>query len=226
MRTWQGFSAPLPGRHNVLNAAAAFAIGLALGLPSKAFAGLLDGFAGLPHRLEFVREAGGVRYYNDSKATTPEASEKAFTSFNQPIVGIVGGYDKKIDLGGFGQLLADRTKAVVCIGQIKELLVREIQARVKAPGRPAIQTARGLPVRRPHGPRPGWSWRRGGPEPRLRQLRHVHQLRAARGDLPADRAGVLRALWQHARLAENILRIALPDHPREGRSHPASSRCR
>lgn len=83
--TWQGFSAPLPGRHNVLNAAAAFAIGLALGLPSKAFAGLLDGFAGLPHRLEFVREAGGVRYYNDSKATTPEASEKAFTSFNQPI---------------------------------------------------------------------------------------------------------------------------------------------
>ena len=143
--TWQGFSAPLPGRHNVLNAAAAFAIGLALGLPSKAFAGLLDGFAGLPHRLEFVREAGGVRYYNDSKATTPEASEKAFTSFNQPIVGIVGGYDKKIDLGGFGQLLADRTKAVVCIGQIKELLVREIQARVKAPGRPAIQTAADFP---------------------------------------------------------------------------------
>lgn len=139
--TWEGFAAPLPGRHNVLNAAGAFAIGLALGLPKQAFGGLLEGFAGLPHRLEFVREVGGVRYYNDSKATTPEASEKAFTSFDKGIVGIVGGYDKKIDLGGFGQLLADRTKAVVCIGQTKDMLVKEIQGRQKRPDQPVIQTA-------------------------------------------------------------------------------------
>jgi UDP-N-acetylmuramoylalanine--D-glutamate ligase len=142
---WEGFDAPLPGRHNVLNAAAAYAIGLALGLPKAAFAGLLKGFEGLPHRLEFVREAAGVRYYNDSKATTPEASEKAFTSFDQPIVGIVGGFDKKIDLGNFGQLLADRTKAVVCIGQVKDLLVKEVTARAKGAGQPAVKTAEDFP---------------------------------------------------------------------------------
>jgi UDP-N-acetylmuramoylalanine--D-glutamate ligase len=142
---WTGFDAPLPGRHNTLNAAAAYAIGLALGLPETAFAGLLEGFKGLPHRLEFVREVAGVRYYNDSKATTPEASEKAFTSFDQPIVGIVGGYDKKIDLGGFGQLLADRTKAVVCIGQVKDLLVKEITARAKIAGQPVVRTAADFP---------------------------------------------------------------------------------
>lgn len=142
---WQGFDAPLPGRHNVLNAAAAYAIGLALGLRETAFAGLLEGFKSLPHRLEFVGEVAGVRYYNDSKATTPEASEKAFTSFEQPIVGIVGGYDKKIDLGGFGQLLAERTKAVVCIGQVKDLLVKEITSRAKVPGQPVVKTAGDFP---------------------------------------------------------------------------------
>ncbi len=141
---WAGFDGPLPGRHNVLNAAGAFAVGLALGLPKRAFSGLLTGFSGLPHRLEFVREAGGVRYYNDSKATTPEAAQKAFTAFEQPIVGIVGGYDKKIDLGGFGLLLAERCKAVVCIGEVKEILVREIEARAKG-GRPTVKTADDFP---------------------------------------------------------------------------------
>lgn len=139
--TWEGFQPPLPGRHNALNAAAALAVGLALGLPKKGFAGLLDGFKGLPHRLEFVREVGGVRYYNDSKATTPEAARMAFESFNGNVVGIVGGYDKKIDLGPFGQLLADRTKAVVCIGQIRDMLVRQIAARSKGVDRPVIKTA-------------------------------------------------------------------------------------
>ncbi len=138
---WEGFAPPLPGRHNVLNAAGAFAVGLALGLPAEAFAGLLEGFAGLPHRLEFVAEKGGVRYYNDSKATTPEAAAKAFTSFDGPVVGIVGGYDKKIDLGPFAAMLAERTRAVVCIGQVKDQLVREIAARAKASEQPVIRTA-------------------------------------------------------------------------------------
>jgi UDP-N-acetylmuramoylalanine--D-glutamate ligase len=142
---WEGFNCPLPGRHNTLNAAGACAIGLALGLPITAFAGLLDGFAGLPHRLEFVAEVGGVRYYNDSKATTPEAARMAFESFCQPVIGIVGGYDKKIDLAGFGRLLADRTRAVVCMGQVKDILVRQITAGRKAPDRPVIRTADDLP---------------------------------------------------------------------------------
>ncbi len=139
--TWKGFRPPLPGRHNVLNAAAAYAVGLALGSPKDAFCGLLDGFEGLPHRLEFVGEVGGVRYYNDSKATTPEAARMAFESFEGNVIGIVGGYDKKIDLGPFAQLLVERTKAVVCIGQIRDMLVREIAARADTLGRPVIKTA-------------------------------------------------------------------------------------
>lgn len=142
--TWEGFAPPLPGRHNVLNAAAAFAIGQALGLPRKGWPNLLEGFAGLPHRLQFVREVASVRYYNDSKATTPEAARKAFESFDGNVVGIVGGSDKKIDLGEFGQLLVDRTRAVICIGEIKEILVKEISCRAKSPTQPLLKTADGF----------------------------------------------------------------------------------
>lgn len=139
--TWEGFAPPLPGRHNVLNGAGAYAVALALGMPKKGFAGLLDGFEGLPHRLEFVREVAGVRYYNDSKATTPEAARKAFESFQGNVIGIVGGYDKKIDLAPFARLLVQHTRAVVCIGQIKDALVNEIRAKSSQPGQPVIVTA-------------------------------------------------------------------------------------
>lgn len=115
-----GLTLRVVGRHNRLNAAAACAVGRTLGVPDATMAAALAEFRALPHRLELVGQAGGVRYFNDSKATTPESTLTALDAFEyerSPVIIIVGGYDKKIDLEPLGCELARRAKAVLTIGQ-------------------------------------------------------------------------------------------------------------
>ena len=82
------------GEHNRENAAAATAAARAAGLPDEAIArGLLD-FEGVPHRLELVRELRGVRFVNDSKATNPEAAERALSAYPPGVRLILGGSRK------------------------------------------------------------------------------------------------------------------------------------
>lgn len=117
----------LPGVHNFQNAMAAACTALVLGEgPAEIEAGLTR-FEGLPHRLQLVAEAGGKKFYNDSKATTPEASLLAIEAFRTPVVLLAGGYDKGLDLTGLAQgIVARRVKAVALLGQtaarLKELL--------------------------------------------------------------------------------------------------------
>jgi len=75
----------------VLGMLAAFAIGHATGLPLDAMLAAAEDFQGVPHRLEFVREIRGVRWYNDSIATAPERTIAAIHSFDEPIVLLLGG---------------------------------------------------------------------------------------------------------------------------------------
>ena len=84
----------IPGEHNRENAAAAAAAARAAGLPEAAIAEALKTFAGVPHRLELVREVGGVRWVNDSKATNPEAAERALGSYPPGLRVILGGSRK------------------------------------------------------------------------------------------------------------------------------------
>jgi len=142
---WEDFRSPLPGRHNALNAAGAFAVGIALGLDAGAFGDLLEGFQALPHRLELVRRYRGARYYNDSKATTPEAAMRALEAFEEPVIAIVGGYDKKVDLREFAAALAARSKAVICIGQVRETLAKQILESRGSRGKPIVKSAEQLP---------------------------------------------------------------------------------
>jgi UDP-N-acetylmuramoylalanine--D-glutamate ligase len=119
----------LPGTHNFQNALAATCAVLALGanLP-EIEAGLLQ-FRGLPHRLELVAERGGRNFYNDSKATTPEAAALAIDAFRAPIVLLAGGYDKEIDLEPLARaIVAHRVKAVSLMGQTAESLRAKIRA--------------------------------------------------------------------------------------------------
>ena len=89
----------LLGRHNLENVCAAIAASWQIiGGNIAAIQKVVKEFSGMEHRLEFVREVGGVKYYNDSFATTPEATIAAIRSFKQPIVIILGGHDKQIPL--------------------------------------------------------------------------------------------------------------------------------
>jgi UDP-N-acetylmuramoylalanine--D-glutamate ligase len=100
--------------HDLANALCASAAALAAGASRAGCAQALASFAGLPHRVELVREATGVRFYDDSKATTPGATLAALAGFESAVL-IAGGRNKGLDLGVLRQA-ADRLRAVVAIG--------------------------------------------------------------------------------------------------------------
>jgi UDP-N-acetylmuramoylalanine--D-glutamate ligase len=97
----------IPGDHNRENAAAATAVARAAGIRDDAIAEALSTFAGVPHRLELVREIGGVRFVNDSKATNPDAAERALSAYPPGIRLILGGSRKGIPF----RSLAERASA-------------------------------------------------------------------------------------------------------------------
>jgi UDP-N-acetylmuramoylalanine--D-glutamate ligase len=110
----------IPGRHNWENASAAITVGKIAGVGNGDIARAVEAFRGLEHRLEFVAEIGGVRYYNDSYSTTPEAAQVAIEAFpDSPKIVILGGSSKNSDFGTLGETIgrnADGIRAIVGIG--------------------------------------------------------------------------------------------------------------
>jgi UDP-N-acetylmuramoylalanine--D-glutamate ligase len=107
----------LRGQHNLLNVLAACAIAYAAGLPGEAMQAGVQGFSGVPHRLEFVRIWGGASWYNDSIATAPERSMAAIRSFEEPLVLLAGGRDKNLPWDDFAQLALKRVEQVILFGE-------------------------------------------------------------------------------------------------------------
>lgn len=109
---------PLRGQHNWSNVAAAVAGALAFGASATHFAEAIRSFAGLPHRLEYVAERAGVTYYNDSLATTVDATCAAIRAFDAPLLLIAGGAAKGADFSALGTAIAEaNVRAVLLIGQ-------------------------------------------------------------------------------------------------------------
>ncbi len=113
---------PLRGLFNRANALAASACAHAAGAGYGAIAEGLAAFKAVPHRLEFVAEKRGIKYYNDTIATTPESAIAALDSFDEPVVLIAGGSDKGVPLDGLAAEIARRKPAVVLIGQLARRL--------------------------------------------------------------------------------------------------------
>jgi UDP-N-acetylmuramoylalanine--D-glutamate ligase len=116
----------LRGEHNVANVLAAFTIGHAAGFPLDAMLDAVEDFRGVAHRLEFVRELHGVRWYNDSMASAPERSTAAIRAFDEPIVLMLGGRDKDLPWEELMQLVNERVDHVVLFGEAAEKIQRTV----------------------------------------------------------------------------------------------------
>ena len=111
----------LPGAHNIENACAA--ISAAWGkanVTSEAVQKGLEAFTGLPHRLKFVREVDGVKYFDDSIATTPGSATAALRAFQEPKIIILGGSDKGADYQLIVDVCREVGARVIAIGQTGE----------------------------------------------------------------------------------------------------------
>jgi len=119
----------LRGLHNVENVAAAFAAGLAADASVESMAETAKRFNPVEHRLEFVAEVDGVRFYNDSKATSVDATLKALEAFAQDagkIVLILGGRGKKAPYAPLASLVRAKVRQLVLIGEDAEMIANEL----------------------------------------------------------------------------------------------------
>jgi UDP-N-acetylmuramoylalanine--D-glutamate ligase len=128
-------SISLRGEHNVQNVLAACAVADAAGLPIEAMRAAIEGFEGVPHRLEWVRSWNGAAWYNDSIATAPERAMAAIRSFSEPIVLLAGGRDKMLPWEDFAALVHQRVDHLVLFGEAAGLVQRAVGA-VEASRRP------------------------------------------------------------------------------------------
>ncbi|MFA7319376.1 MAG: UDP-N-acetylmuramoyl-L-alanine--D-glutamate ligase [Parcubacteria group bacterium] len=103
----------LRGEHNLENVLAASAAAVAVGIDLASVKKAILGFGGVAHRLEMVREIDGVKYINDSAATTPEAAAAGICSFSESIVLIAGGSDKNLDMTQLAKAICEKTKSVI-----------------------------------------------------------------------------------------------------------------
>ena len=129
----------IPGMHNVENYMAAIAATDAL-ISNEIVQETAVEFKGVPHRIEFVRELGGVKYYNDSIASSPARTTAGLVSFGEKkVILIAGGYDKKIPFDDFGVVVNDHVEKLVLVGLTSE----KIETAVKN-----AENYQGLPIYR------------------------------------------------------------------------------
>ena len=113
----------IPGRHNVENVLAAVAIADCHKIDIEIIKQSLMAFKGVEHRIEFVDEINGAKYYNDSKGTNTDASIKAIEALNGPIVLIAGGMDKGSDYSEFIESFNGKIKEMIVLGETAEKII-------------------------------------------------------------------------------------------------------
>jgi len=134
----------LPGLHNVENYMAA--IGAVRGLVSEEdICTVAEQFGGVEHRIELVRELDGVRYYNDSIASSPSRTIAGLHAFDQKVILIAGGYDKQIPFDGLGPEIVSHVKRLILCGATAEKIRASVEAADDyCPGKPDIQVVKTL----------------------------------------------------------------------------------
>ena len=121
---------PLPGMHNIENVMTALAATIcAMGTKRSELPALVDAiklFKGVEHRIEYVAEIDGVKFFNDSKATNVDSTVKALQAFQRNIIVILGGKDKDSDYTLLGPLVRERVKRIVLIGAASDKIAAQL----------------------------------------------------------------------------------------------------
>jgi len=121
---------PLPGMHNIENVMTALAATIsAMGTKRSELPALVDAikrFKGVEHRIEYVAEIDGVKFFNDSKATNVDSTLKALQAFQRNIIVILGGKDKDSDYTVLGPLIRERVKRIVLIGAASDKIAAQL----------------------------------------------------------------------------------------------------
>lgn len=119
----------VPGEHNRSNAAVAAAVSNILGAGKEAVDEGISAFKGVDHRMEYVAGIDGIRFYDDSSATTPEASIAAIHAMDGPSAFIIGGYDKGLDMSCLVDACVERVEKVVLIGASTKTLMEMFRSK-------------------------------------------------------------------------------------------------
>ena len=130
LRIMPASSICMTGQHNLTNALAALALGEAAGIPLHNMIETLAEFQGLPHRMQYVAEQGGVRWFNDSKGTNVGATLAAIEGFDEKLVLIAGGDGKGADFSPLAAVMQRKGRGVVLIGKDAALLEAVLQGVV------------------------------------------------------------------------------------------------
>ena len=122
---------PLVGAHNVENVLAAVCAARLAGITAEVIRHAVGAFKAVEHRLEFVRELDGIRFFNDSKATNVDATMKALAAFPGGLHVILGGKDKDSDYTALLPLLHERAKTVITVGSAAEKIETQLASLAK-----------------------------------------------------------------------------------------------
>jgi UDP-N-acetylmuramoylalanine--D-glutamate ligase len=117
----------LMGEHNILNVLAASLVCAAAGSPVEAMRQVATTFRGVAHRLQLIRDEGGVRWYDDSIATAPERLMAALKCFDQPVILLCGGRDKHLPWDEAARMMLMCCKAIVLFGEMADMVAEKMK---------------------------------------------------------------------------------------------------
>jgi len=119
-------SVKIPGRHNIDNILASTAAAYLAGVSVDSIKKTISSFKGVEHRIEFVKEIKGVKYYNDSKGTNVDSTKVALESFDKNIHLILGGQDKGSPYKPIYNLIKNKVKNIILIGEATPIIEKEL----------------------------------------------------------------------------------------------------
>jgi UDP-N-acetylmuramoylalanine--D-glutamate ligase len=135
------------GNHNIENILAAVSAAYCAGVSLKTIEKVISRYKGVEHRIEFVRNIGGISYYNDSKSTNVDSTRVALEAFNKNILLIMGGRDKGFSYSSLKNLVRQKVKTIFLIGEAASKIKKDLKNYVKLIESGTIKNAVGQIIR-------------------------------------------------------------------------------